>query len=244
MPVAEYWTLGHQLFRTTPESYPATFVGGDIFDENIFKAGPVLDAGVVAESPRPELASLKSLTPLNGHVTVIHTSSFFHLFSEEQQLELAQKMAGLLSPVPGSTIFGMHAGLAEKGFSKEGNRRTGGPLFCHSPDSWKELWDGGIFKKGKSLTPTGTYSIQGGRGDSFFNYNLGEGANNWTSWSPDNVYLFHSVPTKGDGSYNLKETAKLGRTQGSHGCIRLSVPDSKWIMDNIPNGTKVVIKNH
>ena len=40
------------------------------------------------------------------------------------------------------------------------------------------------------------------------------------------------------------ETAKLGRTQGSHGCIRLSVPDSKWIMDNIPNGTKVVIKNH
>lgn len=106
------------------------------------------------------------------------------------------------------------------------------------------LSTGGIYKKGKSLTPTGTYKIQNGRGDSFFNYNLGEGANNWTSWSPDNVYLFHSVPTKGDGSYNLKETAKLGRTQGSHGCIRLSVPDSKWIMDNIPNGTKVVIKNH
>ena len=106
------------------------------------------------------------------------------------------------------------------------------------------LSTGGIYKKGKSLTPTGTYKIQNGRGDSFFNYNLGEGANNWTSWSPDNVYLFHSVPTKSDGSYNLKETAKLGRTQGSHGCIRLSVPDSKWIMDNIPNGTKVVIKNH
>lgn len=102
----------------------------------------------------------------------------------------------------------------------------------------------GIFKKGKSLTPTGTYTIEGGRGDSFFNYNLNEGANNWTSWSPDNVYLFHSVPTKGDGSYNLKEASKLGRTQGSHGCVRLSVPDSKWIMDNIPNGTKVVIKNH
>ena len=60
----------------------------------------------------------------------------------------------------------------------------------------------------------------------------------------DNVYLFHSVPTKGDGSYNMKEAAKLGRTQGSHGCIRLSVPDSKWLMDNIPDGTKVVIKDH
>ena len=106
------------------------------------------------------------------------------------------------------------------------------------------LSSGGIYKKGKSLTPTGKYQIQGGRGDSFFNYNLNEGANNWTSWSPDNVYLFHSVPTSGEGSYNLKEAVKLGRTQGSHGCIRLSVPDSKWIMDNIPNGTKVVIKDH
>ena len=105
------------------------------------------------------------------------------------------------------------------------------------------LSTGGIYKKGKSLTPTGTYKIQNGRGDSFFNYNLGEGANNWTSWSPDNVYLFHSVPTKADGNYNMKEAAKLGRTQGSHGCIRLSVPDSKWLMDNIPDGTKVVIKD-
>ena len=106
------------------------------------------------------------------------------------------------------------------------------------------LSTGGIYKKGKSLTPTGTYKIQNGRGDSFFNYNLGEGANNWTSWSPDNVYLFHSVPTKADYSYNLKEAAKLGRTQGSHGCIRLSVPDSKWIMNHIPDGTRVVIKDN
>ena len=105
------------------------------------------------------------------------------------------------------------------------------------------LSTGGIYKKGKSLTPTGTYKIQNGRGDSFFNYNLGQGPNNWTSWSPDNVYLFHSVPTKADGNYNMKEAAKLGRTQGSHGCIRLSVPDSKWLMDNIPDGTKVVIKD-
>ena len=33
------------------------------------------------------------------------------------------------------------------------------------------LSTGGIYKKGKSLTPTGTYKIQNGRGDSFFNYN-------------------------------------------------------------------------
>lgn len=101
----------------------------------------------------------------------------------------------------------------------------------------------GVFKKGKSLTPTGTYTIQDSKGDSFFNYNLNEGANNWTSWDPDNVYLFHSVPTKDDGQYNMKEAKKLGRTQGSHGCVRLSVPDSKWFMNHIQPGTKVIIEN-
>ena len=124
--------------------------------------------------------------------------------------------------------------------SLEGNRTY---LLRKGKVIYTMLSSGGIYKKGKSLTPTGTYTIQAGRGDSFFNYELNEGANNWTSWSPDNVYLFHSVPTKADGNYNMKEAAKLGRTQGSHGCIRLSVPDSKWLMDNIPDGTKVVIKD-
>lgn len=108
------------------------------------------------------------------------------------------------------------------------------------------LSTGGIFKKGKSLTPTGSFKIRDSKGDSFFNYNLNEGANNWTSWDPkdQNIYLFHSVPTKDDGEYNMKEARKLGRTQGSHGCVRLSVPDSKWLMDHVQPGTKVIIENN
>ncbi|HAH78565.1 MAG TPA: L,D-transpeptidase, partial [Ruminococcaceae bacterium] len=34
---------------------------------------------------------------------------------------------------------------------------------------------------------------------------------------------------------------KLGEP-ASHGCIRLPVEDAKWIYDNIPEGTKVVIE--
>ena len=45
------------------------------------------------------------------------------------------------------------------------------------------------------------------------------------------------------GDYNLKEAKKLGRTQGSHGCIRLSVPDSRWLMEHAQPGTKVIIKD-
>lgn len=106
------------------------------------------------------------------------------------------------------------------------------------------LASGGLFKKGKSTTPTGTFKIQDNRGDSFYNPNLNEGAKYWTSWDKDNVYLFHSIPTKSNGKYNQKEAKKLGIKASSHGCIRLSVPDARWLMKNIPTGTKVIIKNN
>ncbi|MGN1279247.1 MAG: L,D-transpeptidase [Limosilactobacillus sp.] len=106
---------------------------------------------------------------------------------------------------------------------------------------------GGIYEKDaktgkmKSATPTGTFHVQQERGDSFYNAKLQEGANYYTSWLNHGEYLFHSVPTKADGSYNQKEAAKLGKTQGSHGCIRLSVPDARWMEQHLPVGTKVVI---
>ena len=64
------------------------------------------------------------------------------------------------------------------------------------------------------------------------------------SWLNHGEYLFHSVPTKADGSYNLREAANLGKSTGSHGCIRLSVPDAKWMEQNLPEGTKVVIDDN
>lgn len=97
-------------------------------------------------------------------------------------------------------------------------------------------------KTGKSYTPTGHFNIQSERGDSFYNQSLHEGANNWTSFKDHGVYLFHSVPTDAHGSYKAREGDKLGHQPASHGCIRLSVPDSLWFKDNIPTGTPVTIK--
>ena len=58
----------------------------------------------------------------------------------------------------------------------------------------------------------------------------------------NDLILFHSVPyseMKPDtlkwGQYN-----KLG-TKASLGCVRLAVADVKWIYDNCPEGTKVVV---
>ena len=70
-----------------------------------------------------------------------------------------------------------------------------------------------------------------------------EGANYYVSWKDHGVYLFHSVPTKASGAYNVEEAEKLGKSTGSHGCIRLSIPDAKWMSANLPVGTKIVIEN-
>ncbi len=91
-------------------------------------------------------------------------------------------------------------------------------------------------------TPRGTFHVQAERGSHFYNANSKEGANYWTSWKDHGIYLFHSVPVNEKGQYLKKDAHQLGGTANSHGCIRLSIPDAKWINENVPMGTKVVIK--
>ncbi|KAI0653584.1 hypothetical protein C8Q70DRAFT_927470 [Cubamyces menziesii] len=147
---AEFWELGHKLFRSTPETFPVPFVAGDAFDPAHLAIVPPFYTP--PDTPVPHLSTLTSLNPLRGHVSAIHASSFFHLFDEEQQFQLAQALAGLLSSEPGSMILGSHGGRKEKGYRTETGTqlRVGrkGPMFCHSPESWAELWDGQIFRKG------------------------------------------------------------------------------------------------
>lgn len=90
-----------------------------------------------------------------------------------------------------------------------------------------------------NLTPKGHFQI-GTRGDHFYTPSEHEGANYWTAFSGTG-YLFHSVPTDVNGNYLPKEAAKLGKEPASHGCVRLSIADAKWINATIPAGTPVVI---
>jgi len=87
-------------------------------------------------------------------------------------------------------------------------------------------------------TPVGTYTIQE-RGESFFSQTYQQGAYYWTQFYGD--YLFHSVPFDSERNIEAEEAAKLG-TKASHGCVRLSLDDAKWIYDNIPRDTVVVIE--
>lgn len=147
--MTEFWDLGHKLFRSTPETFPATFIPGDVFDPDFISDAPPRVSAPT--DPLPPLSSLKGLTPLQGRLSAIFAASFFHLFNEEKQLAVAHRLASLLSPEPGSIIFGAHGGRPEKGWRVETTNVNpdGIRMWCHSADSWKEMWEKEVFKNGE-----------------------------------------------------------------------------------------------
>lgn len=135
--VAEFWNLGYKLFKDSPESFTVPFLPGDVLDQSFLTiSSPFVTP---PPSPAPLLKGLTNLTPLKGHLSAIHAAAFFHLFDEPQQLYIAKALAGLLSPEPGSIIFGWHRGELVKG----------GERFNHSADSWNEMWEKEVFKEGQ-----------------------------------------------------------------------------------------------
>ena len=89
---------------------------------------------------------------------------------------------------------------------------------------------------GKPSTPTvkGEFKVTG-RGLSF-------GKPTYTCWYYTQFYgdyLFHSV-IYNKGSKTSIQDGRLGM-QLSHGCVRLALSEAKWIHDNIPNGTKLIV---
>lgn len=56
-------------------------------------------------------------------------------------------------------LFGSHGGEPVKGFRVHEVAKGGVAMFCHSPDSWRELWDGEVFKKGSVRVDAGLISL-------------------------------------------------------------------------------------
>lgn len=102
------------------------------------------------------------------------------------------------------------------------------------------LTSSGLDTNPNTSTPHGTFYVQAEKGTSFYSPSEKEGANYWTSWKNHGEFLFHTIPTDKNGNYIKSEAEKLGQ-KASHGCFRLPVLDAKWIYQNIPEGTKVVI---
>lgn len=84
-------------------------------------------------------------------------------------------------------------------------------------------------------TPVGVFTVQN-RAPWFFSPKYGQGGKYYVQFMGN--YLFHSIPFDSDRTTVSDPT--LG-VPSSHGCIRLSVEDSKWLYDNVKNGSKIII---
>ncbi|KAG2074283.1 hypothetical protein BDR04DRAFT_1049011 [Suillus decipiens] len=150
--INEFLELSHELFRTTPTSYPGCLLPGDVFDPEFLSiAAPPKD---VSPAPAIDLSSLKSLNPLHGRISAINATRLFHLFTEEKQVHLAKALAGLLSAQPGSVVCGYQVGTLEKGMVTANISGSEHQLFAHSLKTWTSLWDGEVFEKGSVKVET------------------------------------------------------------------------------------------
>lgn len=107
-------------------------------------------------------------------------------------------------------------------------------IFEGSQNNWN-LIHSYICTIGKPSTPTpkGVYTV----GVKGLYFGVEKGYKCWYYTQFKGNYLFHSI------IYNLDGSVRDGRLgmRLSDGCIRLAKENAKWIYDNIPRGTKVVI---
>lgn len=118
-------------------------------------------------------------------------------------------------------------------------------VYAYAPDENGEYTDLVRTMKcstGKDETPTPTGTFQSGTGPASAWYYFKE----FDCWAQYGYYIdggimFHSVLyNEKNGKVNQSSINHLGK-KASHGCIRLSVEDAKWIYQNCPRNTKVII---
>ena len=89
-------------------------------------------------------------------------------------------------------------------------------------------------------TPQGTFQGSGKAGGRWY-YFKDFNCYAQYAWRIQGGILFHSVTYSRPNENSGGSTRSLGRAE-SHGCVRLTVSDAKWIYDNCPAGTTVVVQ--
>ncbi|KAI0178094.1 hypothetical protein BJ166DRAFT_491904 [Pestalotiopsis sp. NC0098] len=117
-----FMDVGYELFNDK-KRLRSTFVAGDIFS----------DRKTQAEDP---------LRVLDGRITIVHATSFFHLFGWDDQVRAARRVVRLLKPRDQSAfIFGRQVGCDEPSALPEGGPGGRQDKFLHNAESWQRMWD-------------------------------------------------------------------------------------------------------
>lgn len=92
----------------------------------------------------------------------------------------------------------------------------------------------------KTPTPLGTFQGSGPAGGRWY-YFKDFNCYAQYAWRIQGGILFHSVTYSRPNENSGGSTRSLGRAE-SHGCVRLTVSNAKWIYDNCPVGTTVIVQ--
>ena len=110
-------------------------------------------------------------------------------------------------------------------------------VYSGKKNNWKRIKDFSCTMGAKSTrTPRGEYTIKN-KGKYF---NTGSRGRCWYWTQFYGNYLFHSVIFNRNSKPNHVIDGRLG-ISASHGCIRLKLANAKWVYNNVPRKTKVVI---
>lgn len=113
----DFIDLGYELFRDK-DKFNAKFTTGDMLN-----------------------ADDENLATLNGKFDIVHASSFFHLFSWDDQVQVGERIIKFLKPKQEKAlVLGRQIGTREP-LSREEYRRQPEKRCLHDLESWRRLWD-------------------------------------------------------------------------------------------------------
>lgn len=187
----------------------------------------------------------KALDILNNYDTsileendkdVLNKINSIEMFKEEYQGETEYTSSAILESITLSNVNNLSINSLTNHFVYLNLSEQKTYVYEGSSDNWNliKTFESSTGLDGKE-TPKGIFDVTD-RGEWFYAEEFEQGAKYWVQFMGD--YLFHSVPYDKTQSIVLDET--LGEP-ASHGCVRLSVEDAKWLYDNIEDNTKIII---
>ncbi|TRX91667.1 hypothetical protein FHL15_007449 [Xylaria flabelliformis] len=117
-------------------------IGYDLFrDRNKFKGGFVIGDILKQQNQGGEEGgdALDALDALDAKMTFIHATSFFHLFTWDDQVRAAARMVRFLHPDRRDVmLFGRQVGTM---LPRDNGKAGSDKVYLHNADSWQRLWD-------------------------------------------------------------------------------------------------------